>query len=404
MRQGKLGSLVALLIASACTHALPALAEDKQSTRTSPALAEEKQLTLTLPGLSEKKGAKLALPALSEEKKSTLASPPLGGEATNRDASEISPSPTISVEGKETFTETRPRLVLALSGGAIKSVAEIGVLRSLEQHHIRIDGIVGTSMGATIGALYCAGVSVDELEAMFIDRSVQSAALKGLLWGAITKPIAPLSYPFKGKPYAGLTDGKGYLKFLEKNLPPSFDQLKIPFAAVVTNISDGQTSVLAHGDLPKAVLASSCVPTLYRPVKIDGKLYVDGGLKANLPSSIAQDMGADIVVAVLVDTAVKPEINKKFKSKKELVLRVMNIMMASADKMQARTSDVLVYPNVDFMPWITKDPEMLKRGIAAGQEAGDAVAAKIKTELAAVAEHKNTKMVPSIGAAVEVSR
>jgi predicted acylesterase/phospholipase RssA len=396
MRHRNLWSLAAVAMASAYTLALPALSEDRQA-------------PLVLSGLSDKSQSRLAFPVLTEEKKSTpanssLANPSIGSEPSNRDASEISPPPTISVEGKETFTEKRPRLVLALSGGAIKSVAEIGVLRSLEQHHIKIDGIVGTSMGATIGALYCAGVSVDDLEAMFLDRTVQSAALKGLVWGAITKPVAPLTYVFKGKPYAGLTDGKGYLKFLEKNLPSSFDQLKIPFAAVVTNISDGQTSVLAHGDLPKAVLASSCVPTLYRPVKIDGKLYVDGGLKANLPSSIAQDMGADIVVAVLVDTAVKPEINKKFKSKKELVLRVMNIMMASADKMQARTSDVLIYPNVDFMPWITKDPDMLKRGITAGQEAGDAAAAQIQTQLAAVTQHKNTKTVSSIGAGVEVSK
>lgn len=62
------------------------------------------------------------------------------------------------------FTKHRPKLVLALSGGAMKAVAEIGVLRSLEKHHIKIDGIVGTSMGATIGALYCAGMSVDDIE------------------------------------------------------------------------------------------------------------------------------------------------------------------------------------------------------------------------------------------------
>src|ERR1700733_12334762 len=349
-------------------------------------------------------GLTLLSPALSAEEDTTLTKVPAQIEPINRDVNAISPPATISPESKETFTEARPRLVLALSGGAIKSVAEIGVLRSLEQHHIKIDGIVGTSMGATIGALYCSGVSVDQLEAMFIDRSVQSAALKGLFWGAITKPIAPLTYPFKGRPYAGLTDGKGYLEFLEKHLPQRFDQLKIPFAAVVTNISDGQTSVLAHGDLPKAVLASSCVPTLYRPVKIDGKLYVDGGLKANLPSHIAQSMGADIVVAVLVDTAVRPEANKNFKSKKELVLRVMNIMMASADKMQARESDILIYPNVDFMPWITRDPEMLKRGIAAGEEAGNAVAAQIESQLAAVAQNKNTKVVPAIGSTVQVNQ
>src|SRR5580692_7074995 len=114
--------------------------------------------------------------------------------------------------------------------------------------------------------------------------------LKGAPLSVATRPLKSLTYIFKGRPYAGITDGKGYLGLLEKKLPASFEQLKIPFAAVVTNLTDGQTAVLGHGDLPKAVFASNCVPTLYRPLMIDGKLYVDGGLKANLPSDIAQSM------------------------------------------------------------------------------------------------------------------
>ncbi len=303
------------------------------------------------------------LPATSAEGKTIPENPSVERGAINREASALSPATTMSAEGKDTFTETRPRLVLAFSGGAYKAVAELGVLRSLEQHHIRIDGIVGTSMGATIGALYCAGMSVDDIESMFLDNTIQHAMLKGMRWSIITRPIAPLSYIFKGSLYAGITAGKGYLRLLKQKLPASFEQLQIPFAAVVTNLTDGQTAVLADGDLPKAVLASNCVPTIYRPLMIDGKLYVDGGLKANLPSNIAQSMGADVVVAVLVDTAVRTMPNKKFKSKKELVLRVMNIMMASSDKMQTRSSDILVYPDVDFVPWITTDREILRRAI-----------------------------------------
>lgn len=325
--------------------------------------------------------------AMSEAETSIPDNPAVQRGLINRDASALSPITTMSAAGKDTFTETRPRLVLALSGGAFKAVAEIGVLRSLEQHHIKIDGVVGTSMGATIGALYCAGVPVDEIEAMFLDDTIRSAMFKGAGWSVITSPLAPLEHMVKGRPYAGIIDGKGYLSLLEKKLPASFEQLKIPFAAVVTNLTDGQTAVLAHGDLPRAVLASNCVPTIYRPVMIDGKLYVDGGLKANLPSNIAQSMGNDIVVAVLVDTAVTSVSNKKFKSKKALILRVMNIMMASSDKMQARSSDVLIYPDVDFVPTITKDPEILRRGISAGQKAADSVAERIATELLALRQN-----------------
>lgn len=342
------------------------------------------------------------LPAISEQETAVPENPAAQSGAINRNASAVSPEATMSTEGKETFTESRPRLVLALSGGAFKSVAEIGVLRSLERHHIKIDGIVGTSMGATIGALYCAGVSVDDIEAMYLDNTIQNAMLKGARWSVVTSPLAPLSYAFKGKPYAGITDGKGYLRLLEHKLPKSFEELKIPFAAVVTNLTDGQTAVLAHGDLPRAVLASNCVPTIYRPVMIDGKLYVDGGLKANLPSNIAQSMGNDMVVAVLVDTAVTSVPNRKFKSKKALILRVMNIMMASSDKMQTRSSDILIYPDVDFVPAITKNPEILRRGIAAGQKAADSVADRIASELLTLRTRPTSQASRDSGA--EISR
>lgn len=331
------------------------------------------------------------VPAMSEEARSRPEVPLPERGAINRDINALSPVTTMSAAGKDTFTETRPRLVLAFSGGAYKAVAEIGVLRSLEQHHVKIDGIVGTSMGATIGALYCAGVPVDDIEAMFLNDTMQNAMLKGARLSVMTRPIAPLLYIFKGRPYAGITDGKGYLRLLRQKLPASFEQLKIPFAAVVTNLTDGQTAVLAHGDLPKAVLASNCVPTIYRPIMIDGKLYVDGGLKANLPSNIAQGMGADIVVAALVDTAVTSVPNKTFKSKNALIKRVMDIMMASADRMQTRSSDILIYPDVDFIPVITKDSAILRRGIAAGQKATDSVAERIAAELLAARQsHKAT--------------
>lgn len=343
-----------------------------------------------------------AVPVVSQESGSIPENPAAERGAINRHASALSPATTMSAEGKDTFTETRPRLILALSGGAYKTVAEIGVLRSLEQHHVQIDGIVGTSMGATIGALYCAGVSVDQIEALFLDNTIQNAMLKGACMHMLTRPVAHLIYLFKGRPYAGITNGKSYLQFLQQKLPASFEQLKIPFAAVVTNITDGQTAVLAHGDLPKAVLASNSVPTIYRPVMIDGKLYVDGGLKANLPSDVAGSMGADMVVAVLVDTAVTSVPNKKFKSKRAVIFRVMDIMMASSDKMQARSSDILIYPDVDFVPWFTKDPAILKRGITAGQKAADSVTERIASELLAVEQSREAQEKREIGASGKV--
>lgn len=344
------------------------------------------KLALSL-ALSLASGAMLTSPSWSEEEvlpATGNASAQSG--AINRNASALSPQTTMSAQGKEAFNETRPRLVLALSGGACKTVAEIGVLRSLEQHNIKVDGIVGTSMGATIGSLYCSGMSVNDIEALFLENNIQSAMMKGLRMSVVTKLFAPITYLFKGRPYAGMTDGKPFLTFLERKLPATFEELKIPFASVVTNLTDGQTEVLAHGNLPKAVFASCCVPTIYRPIMIGNKLYVDGGLKANLPSNIAQSMGADIVVAALVDTAVTSIANEKFKSKNALTLRIMNIMMASSDNMQTRSSDILIYPDVDFLPWVTKDKEIIRRGIEAGQKATDSVIPRITEELLALSK------------------
>ncbi len=325
----------------------------------------------------------------------TVADPVQHG-AVNRDAEALSPTAKVDSESKEPFVEKLPRLILALSGGGCKAVAEIGVLRSFEKHGIKIDGIVGTSMGSTVGALYCAGVSVDDIEKLFLDDTMQDAMLKGAILSIVTRPIKPVLYLFKGRPYAGITSGGGYLKLLQKKLPATFAELKIPFAAVVTNLTDGETTVLTKGDLPRSVLASNCVPTLYRPVMIDSKLYVDGGLKANLPSNIAQSMGADIVVAALCDTAVKPVPNKQFKSKKQLIMRVMDIMLANADKQQAHASDILIYPDVDFVPGLTKDKEILRRGIEVGQKAADTVAAKVQAQLLALDKSQGRRAVVEI--------
>ena len=309
----------------------------------------------------------------------------LAANGPNRDASVLTPPTTTSVDSKRNFADRQkqPRVVLVLSGGGCKSAAQIGVIKSLEAHGIPIDSVIGTSMGSTVGALYCSGMPIQDIERVFIDKEVQKSLLSKVILNYCLRPIKPIAYMIAGKPYAGLSDGAGYLKFLRKNLPAKFSDLKTPFAAVVTNITDGQTTVLADGDLPQAVLASSAVPTLIKPVLINNKLYVDGGLKANLPTNIAQSMSSGLIVSVLVDSSIKPEANKKFKSKNNLVMRVADIVMAASDKQLAKSTDILIFPDVDFCPGFTQDPEVLKRTVAAGEKAADAMLDKINRALAA---------------------
>lgn len=317
------------------------------------------------------------------------------GIAVNRDPDVLVPPTEVSPDAKVNFEEKspqeRPRLILALGGGAFKSLAQIGVLKCLEDNGIQIDGVVGTSLGATIGALYCSGKSPAEIEKLFVDETVQDAMFKGVIVRQILKPLAPVKHLVCGKPFAGLSTGKGYLKLLRKELPADFKGLKKPFAAVVTNITDGHTCVLTEGDLPLSILASNTVPTVFRPVEIDGKLYVDGGLRANLPNNIADKLGEGLTVSVLCDKAITPVDNKTFKSMKSVVLRVTDIMMAAADHPKAEASDILIFPDVDFVPPVTKDDKIIHKAIAAGYNATKQVLPQIKAELLALEKRQGSK-------------
>jgi NTE family protein len=319
--------------------------------------------------------------------------------AANRDPDVLVPPTEVSEQTKENFVEKcpkkSPRLVLALGGGAYKCVAQIGVIRCLEENGIKIDGVVGTSLGATIGALYCAGKTTQEIEELFVDETIQDAMMKGVIARQILKPLAPVKHFVFGKPLAGLSSGKGYLKLLEEKLPSDFKQLHKPFAAVVTNLTDGQTTVLSEGDLPRSVLASASVPTIFRPVLINGKLYVDGGLRANLPNNIAEKLGADLTVSVLCDKAITPVENKTFKSMKAIMLRVADIMMAAADHPKAEASDVLIYPDVDFVPPFTKDEDVIRKAIQVGYNAAKQVLPEIRQELVALEQLQIRKQTAS---------
>jgi len=299
------------------------------------------------------------------------------------ESNEVAPNVKVSNEAKRTFRSKSPRLIVALSGGGCKAVAEIGVLRVLEKHKIHIDGIIGTSMGATIGALYCAGVPLNDIEKMFISGELQENMFKGIVPRLLATPLAPVAHAMVGKPYAGLSTGESFEKFLDRRLPKTFEELKIPLGCVVTNLGDGKTEVLVKGKLSQAVLASNCVPIVCRPVEISGKLFVDGSLRANLPSEIAKSMNPDLVVSTLVDSSIKPVSTEIFRSKMQVLGRVVDILLANADKPKAADSDVLIYPDTDKIAYMTREAPLLKDGIKSGEEHAEKVAAQIERFMAA---------------------
>jgi len=176
---------------------------------------------------------------------------------------------------------------LALGSGGARGIAHIGVLKVLEANNIKIDYIAGTSIGAVIGAFYASGLSVLEIEKIALETD-------------IFKIFTTLLDPSFKK---GLVKGKKLEKLLESHLKCiSFEDCKIPFAAVATDIHTGDKFKFLKGNLIKAIRASVSLPLIFKPLELDGKLLTDGGLSEPIPVQTIKDMGADIVIAVNLDT------------------------------------------------------------------------------------------------------
>ena len=277
----------------------------------------------------------------------------------------------------------RPRVALVLSGGGALGLAHVGVLRALEELQVPIDCVAGTSMGAIIGGLYAAGYSPAELE-------TRAATLD---WNGFVRDTPVRRH----LPYRRKLDDLVYLTRWELGvskrgivLPQAvvgghrlgtelrllslraagiddFDRLPLPFRAVAADAANGETVVLAGGDLATALRASMAVPGLFAPVERDGRLLVDGGVVANLPVEAARAMGADIVIAVdlrepLADRR-RPESVAGVLSQSLDALSRREVQRALAD------ADIVIRPEVG--EWGMLDflaaPELLARGLAAAR-------------------------------------
>jgi NTE family protein len=174
----------------------------------------------------------------------------------------------------------RKRVGLALSGAVARGSAHIGVLKVLECEGIPIDVVTGTSAGALVGALYCAGVSTARMEEL----------LAHMRWRA----VASLVFPRRG--FVSFARLERYLIAQIGDL--KFSDLARPFAAVATDLEKGKPVILSEGRVARAVHASSAVPGLVVPIEIGGRLLCDGGVTANTPVAAARSLGADVVVGV----------------------------------------------------------------------------------------------------------
>jgi len=220
-------------------------------------------------------------------------------------------------------SQERLKIGLALSGGGARGGAHIGVLKRLEELQVPIDYIAGTSMGAIIGALYSAGYSADEIEALLKaadwttalrdrpNRKDSTMRQKDLE----RRVLIPYRVGFNHGDFQfpmGAVEGQHLDQMFNRFLigvadTQNFDDLAIPFRAVATDLGTGHEIILSEGSLPDAIRASMSIPGYFAPVPLDGHLLVDGGMANNLPVSVAREMGADIVIAVDVSSPLLTE-------------------------------------------------------------------------------------------------
>lgn len=254
--------------------------------------------------------------------------------------------------------------VLVLSGGGARGLAHIGVIKALEEENIPINMIVGTSIGSVIGGLYASGYSISEIELIF----------KGIDWDTIYRDQAQRTSMLMGQkgkddrylvtirfeglnPYipSAFSPGQKVLNVLSEILlkapyhpHDSFDDLKIKFRAVATDLISGRQIVLDHGNIAECIHGSMAVPLLFSPIEVDSFLLVDGGLRSNLPVNVAVNEGADFIIAV--------DITAQLRSKEEIsvpwqiVDQATTIMADLSNKLQSQNADVVIRPDLhEFM-------------------------------------------------------
>ena len=219
-------------------------------------------------------------------------------------------------------THDRPRIGLVLSGGGARGAAHIGVLKVLEQMHVPIDAIAGTSMGAVVGGLYASGLSARDIEKIMTSINWQDAFRDRPSRADLDQRRKQEDESFlvrfrlfvRGGRIAlpkGLIQGQKLTETLRRLTLPvarisNFDDLPTPFRAVATDLETGESVIMGSGDLTSAMRASLSAPGVFAPVERDGRLLVDGGIADNVPVDIARAMGVDMVIVVDVGSPLLP--------------------------------------------------------------------------------------------------
>ena len=311
---------------------------------------------------------------VAHEQSALVAVPARAQNATSLEsAKEESPAAAASVQAQP---KGRLRIGVALEGGGALGLAHVGVLEWFEQHHIPVDYVAGTSMGGLIGGFYATGMSPKELKKL----------IEGVDWNEILSDATPfedLSYRRKEDQRAypnsfilglrkglsipsGLNSGHQIGLLIDRITLPyfkseAFEELPTPFRCVATDLVSGKQVVFEQGTLAEALRSTMSIPGAFKPVFDKDRVLVDGGLVNNLPTDVVKEMGADVVIAVHLDT--KPMEAKDIKSLINVLDQSIRVLIAESELRGLARADAVVsvalggYTSTDYKKY---DPIMQK--------------------------------------------
>jgi NTE family protein len=267
------------------------------------------------------------------------------------------------VENVIAMFRRRKRIGLALGGGGARGLAHIGVLRVLEKERIPIDLMVGTSIGALVGGAYASGGSSDELqkrvEKYLNSTEFRSSAIKAFevahakgevsLTQKVQTYLRNRFYLIQAMFKPGILSNQDFQTTIDYFIPDiQIEETRIPFRAVATDLVSGEQITFSKGPLRQAVMASCAVPGAIAPLKEGERLLSDGGIICRVPSSVAREEGADIVIAVVVDRGLGSE---ELRTVVDVYLRVSEIMGEKLRKYELADADVVILPEVGDLHW-----------------------------------------------------
>ncbi len=240
---------------------------------------------------------------------------------------------------------------LALSGGAARGIAHISVLETLEREGIPIHAIAGTSAGSVVGALYAAGIPLNDI--------------RHILLGAKWKNILKFAFP-----KLGLVSSEGIYKFMDSILKGKrFSALQLPFAAVATDLRSGEKVTITSGSVARAVQASCSLPVIFTPTEVNKRMLVDGGVSSQIPvRSVREELKANKVVAV--DVNFRASESDQFDNIVKIATHLSALWASRNAREEEKLADVVIQVNARGIALydLSKSKELLKRGKKAAEE------------------------------------